>query len=62
MLKYREGLHRYVQIEMDFIYISSLGGTYRYDVKIEQKHKQKMLQFGSMNPSQQKKEKCGPDA
>ena len=35
VLKYRSGLHRYIQSEMDFLDISSLGETYRYAVKIE---------------------------
>jgi hypothetical protein len=34
-------LHRYIQTEMDFLDIASLGTTYRYVVKIEQKFKQK---------------------
>ena len=33
-LKYYDGLHRYIQAEMDFLDISSLGVTYQYDVKI----------------------------
>jgi hypothetical protein len=36
VLKYRGALHRYIQTEMDFLDISSLGATYRYAVKIEQ--------------------------
>jgi hypothetical protein len=39
VLKYRGALHRYIQTEMDFLDISSLGAAYRYDVKIEQKFK-----------------------
>jgi hypothetical protein len=46
---------------MEFLDISSLGATYRYVVKIEQKLKQKMRQFGSANPSQQKQGKGGPN-
>jgi hypothetical protein len=34
VLKYRGSLHRYIQIEMDFLDISSLGDAYRYDVKL----------------------------
>jgi hypothetical protein len=41
VLKYRSALHRYIQTEMEFMDISSLGATYRYVVKIEQKVKQK---------------------
>jgi hypothetical protein len=39
VLKYRGALHRYIQTEMDFLDISSLGAAYRYVVKIEQKFK-----------------------
>jgi hypothetical protein len=39
VLKYHGDLHRYIQIEMNFLDISSLGAAYRYDVKIEQKFK-----------------------
>ena len=37
VLKYRGGLHRYIQTKMDFLDISSPGAAYRYVVKIEQK-------------------------
>jgi hypothetical protein len=37
VLKYHGALHRYIQTEMDFLNISSLGVAYRYAVKIEQK-------------------------
>ena len=40
VLKYHNGLHRYIQIEMDFLDISSLGVAYRYAVKIEHTFKQ----------------------
>ena len=39
VLKYRGCLHRYIQDEMEFLDISSLGMAYRYTVKIEQKFK-----------------------
>jgi hypothetical protein len=39
VLKDLGGLHRYIQTEMEFMDISSLGDAYRYDVKIEQKFK-----------------------
>jgi hypothetical protein len=42
---------------MEFLDISSLGTTYRYAAKIEQKFKQKKRDFGSMN---QKKAKGAP--
>jgi hypothetical protein len=61
VLKYRGGLHRYIQAEMEFLDISSLGAAYRYVVKIEQKLKQKMRQFGPGNPSHQKKVKGSPN-
>jgi hypothetical protein len=54
VLKYHGTLHRYIQTEMEFLDISSLGVAYRYAVKIEQKLKQKTQQFGPGNPSQQK--------
>eukprot|EP00253_Pinus_taeda_P019020 PITA_19020 len=50
VLKYRGCLHRYIQEEMEFMNISSLGTTYRYVVKIEQKFKHKKRDFGSANP------------
>jgi hypothetical protein len=37
VLKYCGVLHRYIQTEIGFINISSLGVVYRYVVKIEQK-------------------------
>jgi hypothetical protein len=46
---------------MEFLDISSLGATYRYVVKIEQKIKQKTRKFGSENPSQQKNGKGNPN-
>jgi hypothetical protein len=35
--KYHEAWHMYIQTEMDFLDISSLGVAYKYVVKIEQK-------------------------
>jgi hypothetical protein len=61
VLKYHSALHRYIQIEMEFMDIPSLGATYRYVVKIEQKLKQKMRKFGPGNPSQQKVGKGSPN-
>jgi hypothetical protein len=61
VLKYHGALHRYIQTEMEFLDISSLGVAYRYVVKIEQKLKQKMQQFGPRNPSQKKPGKGGPN-
>jgi hypothetical protein len=39
VLKYRGALHRYIQTEMEFLDISSLGAAYRYAFKIEKKFK-----------------------
>ena len=52
VLKYRDGMHRYIQAEMVFLDISSLGVTYRYAVKIKQKLKKNMQIFFLGNPSQ----------
>ena len=61
VLKYRGALHRYIQTEMDFLDISSLGTAYRYVVKIEQKFRhQKKREFGSANPQQPKHDKDEP--
>jgi hypothetical protein len=61
MLKYHGAPHRYIQNEMEFLDISSLGTTYRYAIKIEQKLKQKTQIFGPGNPSQQKPGKGSPN-
>jgi hypothetical protein len=41
VLKYHICIHRYIQEEMEFLDISSVGTTYRYAANIEQKFKQK---------------------
>jgi hypothetical protein len=46
---------------MYFLDIASLGMSYRYVVKIEQKFKQKRREFGYENSSQPKKGKLGPN-
>jgi hypothetical protein len=62
ILKYCGALHRYIQTEMDFLNISSLGVTYRYVVKIEQKFRhQNKWEFGSANLQQPKHSKYGPN-
>ena len=62
VLKYRGALHRYIQTEMDFLDISSLGAAYRYAVKIEQKFKhQNKREFGPANPQQPKYDKDSPN-
>jgi hypothetical protein len=51
VLQYRGSLHSYIQTEMDFLDISSLGVAYQYVVKIEKKFKhQNKREFGSANP------------
>jgi hypothetical protein len=63
VLKYCGALHRYIQTEMEFLDISSLGVAYRNDVKIEQKFKQqKKQEFGSTNSQQLKYGKDGPNS
>jgi hypothetical protein len=48
---------------MEFLDISSLGATYRYVVKIEQKFKQQnKREFGSANPQQPKYGKGNPNS
>jgi hypothetical protein len=62
VLKYHKGLHRYIQIEMDLLDISSLGTSYRYTVKIEQKFRhQNKQEFESANPQQPKYGKDNPN-
>jgi hypothetical protein len=55
-------LHRYIQTEMDFLDISSLGDAYRYVVKIEKKFRhQNKWELGSANPQQPKYDKDDPN-
>jgi len=54
VLKYHGFLHRYIQDEIEFLNISSLGMAYRYVVNIEQKFKQKKQDFGYANLKQGK--------
>jgi hypothetical protein len=62
VLKYCGALHRYIQTEMGFLDISSLGVAYRYVVKIEQKLRhQNKWEFGSTNLQQPKNEKDDPN-
>jgi hypothetical protein len=62
VLKYHGALHRYIQTEMDFLDISSLGVAYQYVVKIEQKFRhQNKWEFISPNLQQPKYEKHDPD-
>jgi hypothetical protein len=62
VLKYCGALLRYIQTEMDFLDISSLGAAYRYAIKIEQKFKhQNKWEFGSTNPQQPNYNKDNPN-
>ena len=62
VLKYHGFLNKYIQTKMEFLDISSLGVTYRYAIKIEQKFKQRnRWDFGFLNPSQQKVGKGSPN-
>jgi hypothetical protein len=55
-------LHRYIQTEMDFLDISSLGVAYRHVLKIEQKFKhQNKREFRSANSKQPKYGKDNPN-
>jgi hypothetical protein len=61
VLKYRGALHWYIQTEMEFLDISSLGVAYRYAIKIEYKFRhQNKWEFKSANPQQPKYDKYGP--
>jgi hypothetical protein len=53
-------LQRYIQTEMEFLDISSLGTAYRYDVKIEQKLKQKTRNLGLGTPHRKSQELEAP--
>ena len=62
VLKYFGALHRYIQTEMDFLNISSLGVAYRYAVKIKQKFRHhKKWEFRSTNLQQPTHGKDGPN-
>jgi hypothetical protein len=61
-LKYHGALHRYIQIEMDVLNISSLGAAYQYVVKIKQKFKhQNKGEFGYENIQKPKHGKDDPN-
>jgi hypothetical protein len=62
VLKYHGALHRYIQTEMEFMEISSLGDSYRYDVKIEMKFRhQNKWEFRSTNLQKPKYDKDNPN-
>ena len=54
VLKCRCCLDIYIQEEIKFLDIYSLGTAYQYAAKIEQKFKQKKQDFGSANQKQGK--------
>eukprot|EP00253_Pinus_taeda_P002556 PITA_02556 len=54
ILKYHGFLHKYIQEEIEYLNISSLGTTYQYAIKVEKKFKQKKRDFGSANLKQWK--------
>ena len=55
ILKYRSGLHWYIQTDMEFLKISSLGYSYWYAIKIEEKFRPKNKQDSEpTNPPQEK--------
>ena len=60
--KYYGALHRYIQTEMDFLNISSLGYAYWYAIKIEHKFRhQNKWEFESANTKQPKHGKDDPN-
>ena len=61
VLKDHSFLHKYVQTQMRFLDISSLGSIYQYVFKIKHKLKKRnKWEFGSENASQQKMRKVKP--
>ena len=62
VLEYHGCLHKYIETEMEFLNISSLGAAYRYVVKIEQTIKKRnTCDFGSVNALPQKVGKVIPN-
>jgi hypothetical protein len=60
VLKYRGALHSYIQTEMEFLNISSLGVAYQYAIKIEQKFRhQNKREFRFANLQQPKHDNYG---
>jgi len=60
VLKYCGCLHRYIQTEMEFLDIASLGTAYRYAIKIEQKLKQNNESLDLQTPHSRSREKATP--
>jgi hypothetical protein len=62
VMKYCGALHKYIQTEMDFLDISSLGAPYRYVVKIKEKFRhQNKQESGSANMKLPKYDKDEPN-
>jgi hypothetical protein len=62
VLKYHGDIQIYIQTEMNFLDISSLGVAYQYVVKIKQKFKhQNKRDFGSTNLQQPNHDKDVPN-
>jgi hypothetical protein len=57
VLKYHISLHRYIQIEMVFLDILSLGTAYQYAIKIEQKLKKQCNSLGLRTTHSKRKER-----
>jgi hypothetical protein len=53
-------MHRYIQAEMEFPDISSLGAAYRYVIKIEQKLKKRHDNLGLGTPHRKIQERSAP--
>ena len=49
VLKYKSGLHRYIQTKMDFLNIEILSSAFKYASKIEEKFKQRGRRENPMN-------------
>jgi hypothetical protein len=61
VLKYCGGLHRYIQFEMEFLDISSLGVAYRYAVKSSRRLNKRHDNFGLGTPHNKSKESEAPN-
>ena len=59
ILKYRSGLHRYIQTKMEFLNIETLTTTYKYATKIELKQKGKRDYFSNNKPRGEGNDKFG---
>ena len=59
ILKYRSGLHRYIQTKMEFLNIETLAAAYKYATKIELKQKGKRDYFSNNKPRGEGSNKFG---